>query len=863
MRKDKTNERPTKTKTAGRLKSLAGPALILAVIAAGVLVVAFWKDEEEIPQMIDVNTYEGTEDVYVLENESLRLEMDAETTQFALTVKDTGQVWYSNPEHAGEDPLALDAEQDKLQSTLLLTYSTIDGVDTLFNSYGYSVENKNYTVEQDGDSLRVNYSVGNVEKEYQIPPAITQTDMEELLEHMSSSNAVMITDYYKKYDINHLGKGDDKEALLESYPALETDVLYVLRDSTKDNMKRKFEEYFQEVGYTEEDYARDLELDLSVKVSDAPVFNVSVVYRLDGEDLLVEVPLKDIAYREEYPLLYLNVLPYFGAGGADEEGTLLVPEGGGSLIDFNNGKTAQDSYYVNLYGWDMAQDRDAVVNETSASFNVFGISKGDASFLCILEEGAPYAAIQADISGRNNSYNYVNATYSIAHREQYDVADKYNGKMFVYEEELPDETLVNRYRFVDSPDYAKMAASYREYLTKRYGWEKKEEEAGAMAVVVELLGAADKIKQVAGVPVSSPLKLTDAQTAVSILEELSDSGLDRMAVRLTGWLNGGIRQKILNSVRPLRELGGKRGLETLADYARKQGISLYLDGMTDYAWDSGILDGFLSFRDAAEFVSEERVQLQEYSQVTYGKAEDSETYYLLKPEKRLQMADNLADAARDYGMGVSFQNIGGELSSDFDRDETVSRQAALTAQTGKLKELQESGCSVMTDGGNDYAAPYSDWIVGMDLEGSGYTIIDRTVPFYQMAIHGLVEYTGSPLNLAGDWQEELLKSAEYGADLSVTLMGASAFDLQDTAYTRFFGAEYDKWRERIASVCVEYCQALEGTVGAAMTGHEYLTDQVTVTVYENGIRVYVNYGNEEYRLEDGTVIPARDYTVLS
>lgn len=169
----------------------------------------------------------------------------------------------------------------------------------------------------------------------------------------------------------------------------------------------------------------------------------------------------------------------------------------------------------------------------------------------------------------------------------------------------------------------------------------------------------------------------------------------------------------------------------------------------------------------------------------------------------------------------------------------------------------------MTDGGNDYTAPYSDWIVGMDLEGSGYTIIDRTVPFYQMAIHGLVEYTGSPLNLAGDWQEELLKSAEYGADLSVTLMGASAFDLQDTAYTRFFGAEYDKWRERIASVCVKYCQALEGTVGAAMTGHEYLTDQVTVTVYENGIRVYVNYGNEEYRLEDGTVIPARDYTVLS
>ena len=59
----------------------------------------------------------------------------------------------------------------------------------------------------------------------------------------------MVKDYYKKYDINNLGKKDDKEALLEQYPILEEKVIYVLRDGVKDNLKKKLEEFFSEAGY--------------------------------------------------------------------------------------------------------------------------------------------------------------------------------------------------------------------------------------------------------------------------------------------------------------------------------------------------------------------------------------------------------------------------------------------------------------------------------------------------------------------------------------------------------------------------------------------------------------------------------------
>ena len=124
-------------------------------------------------------------------------------------------------------------------------------------------------------------------------------------------------------------------------------------------------------------------------------------------------------YKESYPIYNIAVLPYFGAAGLDDTGFMVVPEGGGAIIDFNNGKVTQNYYYANLYGWDMAQERKAVVHDTDVYFNTFGMSKNEDSFICILEDGVSYGAIQADISGKTNSYNSVYAVYNVLHRNQY------------------------------------------------------------------------------------------------------------------------------------------------------------------------------------------------------------------------------------------------------------------------------------------------------------------------------------------------------------------------------------------------------------------------------------------------------------
>lgn len=849
-----------------QLKSLIVPFIILAIILIGVLVISFSQGEAEPEEVVRVNGYEGEETEITLENDKLLFSMNSLTTQFSVTMKETGETWTSNPEGAAEDSAALEIEKNKLQSTVLLTYSTQNGVDALLDNYEYSIAKGIYEIETGDGYIKVNYSIGDLEQEYVVPLVMEEDRMEEYLSKMGQRESLMIGEYYKKLDINDLSKSDKaaKDELTARYPSMETTVIYVLRDNVKASIQTKLQQYFEEAGYTYEEYVEDKEKDKQEKVSEKLVFNVSVIYRLDGDDLIVEVPFDDLEYKEDYPIYYLSVLPYFGASGTTDEGFLFVPEGGGALIEFNNGKTSQNSYYSNVYGWDMGQDRDAVVHDTRTYFNVFGESKNDSSFICMLEDGVPYASIQADISGRSHSYNYVNAVYSVLHREQYDVSDRSTQSMFVYEDGTAEgEGIVQRYSFIDSGDYVDMAEDYRSYLKDKYGDYLTVNDDTETPVALEIIGAVDKVKQVFGVPVSSPLELTTYKEAQEMVEELYGEGLSNMSVKLSGWMNGGVQQKMLDSVNLISDLGSKKDLQNMIDSAEEKGIAVYLNGITNYAMDSGITDGFFVYTDAAKFVSQESAKLNVYDTVTYEKAEeDRDPFYLLKADLVYEMMDNLADAANGYHAGVSFSDIGYELSSDFYQKDPTSRQMAMEEQAEKLKSLDDNGTDIMINMGNDYAVAYADMVTNMDLEGTEYSIIDKKIPFYQLAIHGYVNYTGEALNLTQNTQNELLNSAEYGAGLAFTFMKESAFELQNTLYTEYFGADYSAWHDEMLEIYTRYNEELGHTFNQKMVGHEYVTSELTCTIYEDGTKVYVNYSYDELQADDGTVVPARDYVVV-
>ena len=843
------------------LKSMIFPLVLCLIIFIGIYFVVNYQGAEEVAEIVQPNAYAGTSDPIVMESDAIKFTMDPITTQFEVLVKSTGKVWKSNPDGAADDSAALSDEKTKLQSTLVMTYNTEAGLETTYDSWKYSTSNGIYDIEQGDDYVKVNYSLGEVQKEFTIPPVCTKKEFDEWTKKMDKEAINLVQQYYKKYDIKKLGKKDNEEELLANYPILADEVIYVLRANTKDNVKLTIEKYFEGVGYTYEDYMKDKELDLSSSTSDKPIFNVNVIYRLDGDDLVVEVPLRELEYRKDYPIYTITPLPYFGAGGKDDEGYMVVPEGGGAVINFNNGKTSQNNYYANVYGWDMAISREAVVHNTKANFEVFGIANKDDSFICVLEDGKSYAAITADIAGKNHSFNYANAVYSISMREKYDVGDIANSEIYKYIDELPDESLVQRYRFVDSGSYTDMAKNYAEFLHGKYGKYLELNNDTSVPVSVEIVGAVDKVKQIVGVPVSRPLKLTEYDEAADLIKSMKNDGIDNLSVKLTGWCNGGVSQKLLKHINTISALGSKKDLEKLVKTANDEGVKLYLNGVTQYEYKSNLLHGFFSYRDAAKRISKERAEMFKYSAVTYAAREGWESYYLLHTELAQDMSDNLVNYAAKLGAGVSFEDDGNDLSADYYKKKPYSRDAVLRLQEARFQKINDSGQNIMINSGNDYAIPYSSMVTNMDLKGNDYTILDECIPFYQLAVHGYIDYTGYPVNISGNDLEEVLYSAEYGAGLQFTLMAESTFALQKTLYTQYYGSDYNAWHDRMMAIYNRYNDELGHTFNQEMTGHKNFSETLSCTEYADGTKVYVNYDYIDADA-DGITVPARDYLVV-
>lgn len=796
---------------------------------------------------------------YVLENDDLRFELDPATTQFSILNKKSGKVWYSNPQNLDEDTLALPKEKSNLQSTFLVKYSTIHGVDETYDTFTKSVQRNFYSVEKKSNEVLVHYTIGEMEREYIMPLAIYEDEYDKFLDGLTKSQKNSVGRAYHKYTIDGFLDEEERDIMLEKYPGLEDQALYVIFEKVQKFTKEQIEKLLAGNGYTMEDYLRHKELYKESTIADVPAFNLTVSYKLDGDKFCVEVPFDDISYKPTYPITQVTILPYFGAGFKTDTGFMFVPEGGGNVINFNNGKTKQNSYYVDLYGWDYAIQRKSVNTETYAAYPVFGISDHKDSFIAVLEEGAPYASISADISGRLNSYNYIRADYKMLHREQFDVSTRTVNAQFAYEKSLPEgEKLKQVYKFCETGDIADMAITYRDYLFKG----EKKVTSQNIPLAVGIIGAIDKVQQVAGLPKTLPYELTSYKNATRIIKEIEALGFKDIDYRLVGFINDGINQKYLNKVKFISELGGTSGFNKMLNEVSDISNKLYLDAHVQTAHRSSFLDGFSHYSSPARFVSDEVCEIYQYSPVWYGQLDDRDTYYLLKPSLIENGSKKLLKKAGKLNIGVSYADNGYSLSADYDEEERVSRSKAMQMQVEQFKAAKEQGTGLMIRGGNDYAVKYADFITDVSLTGNNYSILDYTVPFYQIALHGYKNYSAEAINNSSEFEEIILQSAETASGLYFEFMNEKETKIQDTYFTQFYTSNFDSYKDQFVKIYTDYNNKLGKLSDKLITDYEYLSNSVTRTEFENGYEVYVNLGYEDFVTQTGKHVPARDYIVV-
>ena len=124
---------------------------------------------------------------------------------------------------------------------------------------------------------------------------------------------------------------------------------------------------------------------------------------------------------------------------------------------------------------------------------------------------------------------------------------------------------------------------------------------------------------------------------------------------------------------------------------------------------------------------------------------------------------------------------------------------------------------------------------------------DYSIPFYQLVVSGLFDYTGPAVNYDSERSMEwyLLKALETGSNLNFMISYEDTRNLLDTNYTMFYNAYYANWKSRILYMNNVINDAKIHN-NAILVGHKILQDNVYQVEYSNGAVLVINYNDTIY-----------------
>ena len=783
-------------------------------------------------------------------NNYLELYFNEENAEFAVKEKDNGYIWYSNPMDRANDPGASPEGKSYLSTQIAVKFFDSKGKSAQFDSYKDSVNEEQYTFEKVENGFKVVYTIGKEAKGVeQIPEKISKERFHTLI-------------------LDKLSE-DDRKDIEKRFKFIEEEDLYERRDGafSKLTLERTME-YLDEVGYTEEDLAFDNEEHGAESEEEGayPSFTIPLLVEIEDDQLVVTIDGEEIEYRELYPINELKVLPFFGAAGVEDEGYMLVPDGSGALIDLNNGKGSYDSFSAKIYGVDEADPVRSTSRRTISEtirMPVFGLKKGDHAFLGIVEEGDAMGNINAEVSDRVNSYNAVSSSFIIKQVEEITLqgGEQSNTTYAVQKGDFKD-TIKIRYSFMDNEaaNYTGMASYYQDYLQDKYNLEQLDSQ-GDIPFYLELSGAIWKRKSILGIPYRSLQPLTTFEQGEEIVSELLDSNINNIKLRFTGWFNNGISHKIPTKVKVDRALGGKGDLEQFNSFLLDNNVELYPDVAFAEVYQNTI--GFSPTKHASRHIRREVAERKPINPATYRQNNARKPYYILSPNHLSRSVDGfLSDYEKLNIDNISLRDLGDKIYSDYRESKVINREHSKKITEDQLGKVNDKIANVMGNGGNAFMFPYIEDIINAPTTSSQFNITDKTIPFYQMVIHGYFDYAGEPINLSPDQNTKfhILKSLETGSNIHFSWFYEDGSMIKDTEYNELISAHYNLWIDEAREMYDEVNSVLKEVKGEKITSHNELSQGVFETTYGDNLSVIVNYNNQSVNV-DGITIEAESYKI--
>lgn len=216
----------------------------------------------------------------------------------------------------------------------------------------------------------------------------------------------------------------------------------------------------------------------------------------------------------------------------------------------------------------------------------------------------------------------------------------------------------------------------------------------------------------------------------------------------------------------------------------------------------------------------------------------------------------LKKTGKDAFTGYSLATLTNTAWSDYsNRTDTATYAKGAMAQdtVAAMQMLRQDGKKLLGSDANAYAAAVADRVTDVPLTSSRESIFDADIPFYAMVFKGKVALAGESVNLAENPVRQLLLSVESGAALNYTVTAAYDIRLIAADQPLFYSSRYANIRESLLEQTACTTDYYAAIAGKAIVGHSIISEQLRMTEFEDGIRVYVNFGNQPQQTPLGVV----------
>lgn len=863
-------------------------SIIIFILAASLIyfMTGNLNASDALPSDVDTFLYENFEEAETLtltnrlvaENNQFELRVNELTTHISVTDKSTGEVWYSNPQTEDTNSIVTPSTLNRHKATLELTYANKAGSLTTINNYKYSIEHdqpitglswpvneiRSFEIKDIEDGIQVYYTFKDISIDYlYFPKYMTRETMAQLKDTLSYIDFVVVEATYKNintdYDVYEIGAYEELSGnvIRRLYP--------VFYDINPDDGVETG------LGYTRE---RAIEENASYgyfEATEKPVFKVAIELKLTDQGLRASILKDSIVEPEDFRISNISLFPLFGTAvsevdDVETEGYIVIPDGSGAVMEFNNGKFYQSQYKKRLYGEDLALlPYKMAEQQQKISLPVYGMVKEKGGYAAIITEGDAMAYINADVSGRVDSYNKVFTSFDLRKSERVTIGSGFQKyELDIWTEPIVASDFTVDYRFLSGSDnsYAGIASVFQDYMIE-LGLTAQDTTTDTV-LNTEIIGAYDTRQFFLGIPYQSMRSLTTFDQTKIIIDELYAHDVTNINLLYTGMMSGGLNPKLQDNASYEGVLGSRRDYNELVSDLTDKGITLY--PMVDFITTSSYNRLFQNFRYTSQRVSgkmsldfvyhfpsglpyEEFNSTAEFTAVNASPYVINPVYYMSLYEK--MMRNDALDA-------VGFNALGAKLAGSYDRYNPVYRQDALAYQNEVLKEVDTL---LHLENPLYFAMIYADSISDLPLEATLYSIIDYSIPFVQLVLSGYVDYSGSAINVSSERNPEylFLKAIETGSNLKYTLSYDSTIELLNSPYNYYMSTHYVEWLETAESQVSEMNQI--GIHEGHLISHEKIQNNVYRVGYSNGLDIIINYNAFAVTIA-GNTISGMNYTVV-